>query len=80
MATDYPEAVEALSGEESSRVRRLTEDRDIITVAVPVQRFRRVLGALMLSADTGDIYLAVQDVRLIKLDGGLTSSPLGIGE
>ncbi len=64
MATDYPEAMEALSGEESSRVRRLTEERDIITVAVPVQRFRRVLGALMLSADTGDIYEAVQDVRL----------------
>ncbi len=64
MATDYPEIMEALNGEESSRVRRLTADRDIITVAVPVQRFRRVLGALMLSADTRDIYLAVQDVRL----------------
>lgn len=64
MATDYPEAMEALAGEVSSRVRRLTEERDIITVAVPVQRFRRVLGALMLSADTGDIYMAVQDVRL----------------
>lgn len=64
MATDYPEAMEALAGEVSSRVRRLTEDRDIITVAVPVQRFRRVLGALMVSADTGDIYMAVQDVRL----------------
>lgn len=64
MATDYPEVMEALAGEVSSRVRRLTEDRDIITVAVPVQRFRRVLGALMVSADTGDIYMAVQDVRL----------------
>ena len=64
MATDYPEIMEALNGEESSRVRRLDENRNIITVAVPVQRFRRVLGALMLSADTGDIYMAVQDVRL----------------
>ncbi len=64
MATDYPEAMAALAGEESFRMRRLTPQRDIITVAVPVQRFRRVLGALMLSADTGDIYLAVQDVRL----------------
>ncbi|MBL4601175.1 MAG: sensor N-terminal transmembrane domain-containing protein [Emcibacteraceae bacterium] len=64
MATDYPEIMEAFSGEVSSRIRRLSEDRDIITVAVPVQRFRRVLGVLMLSADTGDIYLAVQDVRL----------------
>ena len=64
MANDYPEIMEALAGEESSRVRRLSVDRDIITVAVPVQRFRRVLGALMLSSDTGDIYMAVQDVRL----------------
>lgn len=64
MATDYPEALEALDGEISSRIRQLDNHRDIITVAVPVQRFRRVLGALMVSADTGDIYMAVQDVRL----------------
>lgn len=64
MATDYPEIMEALAGEESSRVRKLNDNTDIITVAVPVQRFRRVLGALMLSADTGDIFVAVQDVRL----------------
>lgn len=64
MATDYPEIMEALAGEESSRVRKLNDNTDIITVAVPVQRFRRVLGALMLSADTGDIFEAVQDVRL----------------
>ncbi len=63
-ATDYPEILEALQGEVSSRIRRLNDASDIITVAVPVQRFRRVLGALMLSADTGDIYAAVQDVRL----------------
>ncbi len=64
-AEDYPELLDALAGEESSRMRRLDAERNIITVAVPVQRFRRVLGALMLSADTGDIYAAVQDVRLI---------------
>ena len=64
-AEDYPELMEALSGEEASMIRRLDAERNIITVAVPVQRFRRVLGALMLSADTGDIYAAVQDVRLI---------------
>lgn len=63
-AADYPEIISALEGEVSSRVRRLSDDSDIITVAVPVQRFRRVLGALMLSADTRDIYATVQDVRL----------------
>ncbi|MDG1858140.1 MAG: stimulus-sensing domain-containing protein [Emcibacteraceae bacterium] len=63
-ASDYPELLEALSGEESSMLRRLDAERNIVTVAVPVQRFKRVLGALMLSADTGDIYAAVSDVRL----------------
>jgi two-component system sensor histidine kinase ChvG len=64
MATDYPEVLEAIDGEISSRVRRLDEDLDIITVAVPIQRFRRVLGALMVSTDTGDVYDAVQNVRM----------------
>nr|WP_250646657.1 stimulus-sensing domain-containing protein [Pseudemcibacter aquimaris] len=63
-ADHYPEVIEALAGEESSMIRRLNGERDVITVAVPVQRFRRVLGALMLSADTGEIYNAVQEVRL----------------
>ena len=64
MATDYPEVLEAIDGEISSRIRRLDEDLDIITVAVPIQRFRRVLGALMVSTDTGDVYDAVQNVRM----------------
>jgi two-component system, OmpR family, sensor histidine kinase ChvG len=63
-AADYPEILSALEGDVSSKVRKLSKDSDIITVAVPVQRFRRVLGALMLSADTRDIYTTVQDVRL----------------
>ena len=64
MATDYPEVLEAIDGEISSRISRLDEDLDIITVAVPIQRFRRVLGALMVSTDTGDVYDAVQNVRM----------------
>ncbi|MDB4219594.1 sensor histidine kinase [Emcibacteraceae bacterium] len=64
MATDYPEVLEAIDGEISSRIRRLDENLDIITVAVPIQRFRRVLGALMVSTDTGDVYDAVQNVRM----------------
>ena len=67
MATDYPEVLEAIDGEISSRIRRLDEDLDIITVAVPIQRFRRVLGALMVSTDTGDVYDAVQNVRMTTI-------------
>jgi len=64
MATDYPEVLEAIDGEVSSRIRRFDKDLDIITVAVPIQRFRRVLGALMVSVDTKDVYDAVQDIRM----------------
>ena len=67
VADHYPEVLEALAGENSYRIRVLTERFDIITVAVPVQRFRRVLGALMVSADDRDIREAVQDARMTIL-------------
>ncbi|MFC7048459.1 stimulus-sensing domain-containing protein [Emcibacter nanhaiensis] len=67
VAEHYPEVLEALAGENSYRIRVLTERFDIITVAVPVQRFRRVLGALMVSADDRDIREAVQDARMTIL-------------
>ncbi|WP_321394582.1 stimulus-sensing domain-containing protein [Emcibacter sp.] len=67
VAEHYPEVMEAMAGESSYRIRVLTERFDIITVAVPVQRFRRVLGALMLSADDRDIREAVQDARMTIL-------------
>lgn len=59
-AIDYSEAVLALAGERSTRLRRLEEDTLILSAAVPVQRFRRVLGALMLTADTKEIEAIVR--------------------
>ncbi len=63
-AADYPEAASALGGEARARVRFDERDDMVLIAAVPVQRFKRVLGALMLSADGGDIREAVRDVRL----------------
>lgn len=73
VADHYPEVVGALGGEVHYQIRRLSDRSEIITVAVPVQRFRRVLGALMLSADTRDIKEAVQETRLtfLKFLGGV---------
>ena len=66
-APDYPEVVRALSGVRAS-VDRLDEDeRLIISVALPVQRFKRVLGGLMLSADGRDIEAGVRDARVAIL-------------
>lgn len=62
-ADQYPEVLTALGGEVGMRLRRLDAENEIITIAVPIQRFRRVLGALMISADTHDINEAVQEAH-----------------
>ena len=51
----YPEVVAALSGTPVSVVRINEGGELIVIVAVPVQRFRAVLGALVLSTQGGDI-------------------------
>ena len=66
-AGDYPEVVAALAGGRASALRTLEGHRLILSVAVPVQRFKRVLGALMLSAFSDDIDAAVREVRLVIL-------------
>jgi len=66
-AHHYPEVEGALEGNVGYRIRQLSDRSEIITVAVPIQRFRRVLGALLLSANTRDITAAVQDTRMTFL-------------
>jgi len=51
----YPEVASALSGGALSVVRANLKGETIISVAVPVQRFRSVRGALLLSTLGGDI-------------------------
>ncbi|MBE0533063.1 MAG: stimulus-sensing domain-containing protein [Rhodospirillales bacterium] len=62
-AADYSEVVGALNGDLTRAVR--TTDRGmILTAAAPVQRYKQVLGALMLSTDSRGIDNALYDVRL----------------
>ncbi|WP_018689730.1 sensor histidine kinase [Ahrensia kielensis] len=51
----YPEVMGALSGGRSQIVRVSEQGEMIVSVAVPVQRFRAVLGVLQLSTQGGDI-------------------------
>ena len=51
----FPEVVNALSGSPSTIVRVSEQGEQIVSVAVPIQRFRAVLGVLMLSTEGGDI-------------------------
>ena len=63
-AGDYPEAAAALAGEAQFGLRHDADGEMVLIAAVPVQRFKRVLGALMLTADATEIREAVRDVRL----------------
>lgn len=65
-ATDYLEVVGALSGTVGA-AQRVREGEIVLSVALPVQSFKRVLGALMLTADTADIDASVRDFRLAVL-------------
>ncbi|MER9870536.1 sensor histidine kinase [Mesorhizobium sp. M0136] len=51
----FPEVVKALTGSPSTIVRISEQGEQIVSVAVPIQRFRAVLGVLMLSTEGGDI-------------------------
>jgi len=51
----FPEVMNALSGSPSTVVRVSEQGEQIVSVAVPIQRFRAVLGVLMLSTEGGDI-------------------------
>ena len=61
---DYPEVADALLGNKASMVRANDRAEVIVSVAVPVQRFRAVHGALLLSTQGGDIDQAVEAERL----------------
>lgn len=63
-ATDYPEVISALMGDDTKVVRSFEQDSMILSVAVPVQRYKRILGALMLTKPSSTIDNALLDVRL----------------
>ena len=60
---DYPEVAAALNGQTGSVVRVGEDGGLIVSVAVPVQRFRAILGSLLLSTESGDIDAIVQAER-----------------
>ncbi|MEL6435799.1 MAG: stimulus-sensing domain-containing protein [Pseudomonadota bacterium] len=61
--TAYPEVIQALSGGRQQIVRLSEQDAMIVSVAVPIQRFRAVLGVLQLSTQGRDIDKIVEAER-----------------
>lgn len=72
-AGDYDEVMSALRGEITNGLRlNPTTDDYVLSVAVPVQRYRQVLGVLMISKGGAEIDRAVRSLRLdvLKLFAG----------
>ncbi len=62
-AADYPEVQKAMRGDIGEAIRRQRGTGVVLSVAVPVQRYKQVLGAILLSIDSSDIDQAVRAVR-----------------
>lgn len=67
LGTEYPEVASALLGAPKPVVRVTEKGEMIISVALPIQRFRAVLGVLLLSTQGGDIDRIVTEERLAIL-------------
>jgi two-component system sensor histidine kinase ChvG len=63
-ASDYVEAQSALSGEPRSFIRRTEGGEFVLFYAAPVQRYKNVDGALLLSNSAHEIARSVRQVRL----------------
>ena len=73
-AIDFHETSSALTGNSAVAARRFGTDGIVLTAAVPVQRYKKVLGAIMLSKDGRNIRRALQDVRVDIFEGGRHSA------
>lgn len=62
---DYPEVASAALGQKASEVRVDERGRIVVSVAVPIQRFRAILGVLLLSTQGGEIDQAVEAERFV---------------
>lgn len=60
----YPEVVSALNGTAISIVRITERGEQVVLVAVPIQRYRTVVGSLLLSTRGGDIDAIVHAERM----------------
>ncbi|WP_428245630.1 stimulus-sensing domain-containing protein [Ferrovibrio sp.] len=63
-ANDYAEVIRALDGEVANEIRDIGDGRLLLSVAVPVQGLRKVVGALMLTIDSAEIDARVREERL----------------
>ncbi|MEQ8665088.1 MAG: stimulus-sensing domain-containing protein [Rhodospirillales bacterium] len=63
-AQHYPEVMAAFEGRTSRAIRSAGQDGLVFTVAVPVQRYKQVVGALLVSKTSAGVDEALLEVRL----------------
>jgi two-component system sensor histidine kinase ChvG len=73
---DFPEAASALRGFNASAVRTVSDGKLLLSAAVPVQRYKQVLGALLLTRDNRAIAASLREVRYDMLT--IAAAALGI--
>ena len=66
-AEDYPEVLGALEGLTIPLLRKKDEGSFVLGAATPVQSFKKILGALLLTVDSREIDKAVRRERIIVL-------------
>jgi two-component system sensor histidine kinase ChvG len=63
-AVDFPEVVRALAGDPTWALRKTTDQRLLLSAAVPVQRYKRILAAVQVTSTGEDIAARLFQVRL----------------
>lgn len=63
-AQHYPEVVSALDGRSRNAIRKSRDRGLLFTVAVPVQRYKQVVGALLVSKTSAEVDSALLEIRL----------------
>ncbi len=76
--TEFVEVMLALQGQPANTVRENSMGEPILSVAVPVQRFKMVLGSLMLTTEAGDIDEIVRAERRSILEVFLVALAIGV--
>jgi len=78
-ANDFAEVVTALDGRSGAQVRTRNGGGLVLSVAVPVQRYKQVRGAVLITADGTGIVRALFQVRLAILQAFAFSLCLTVG-
>jgi two-component system sensor histidine kinase ChvG len=77
-ASEFPEVMRALAGDPTGTLRKTQDGRLLLSAAVPVQRYKRILGAVQVTNPGDDIAQRLFQVRLTIFQAGAISLAITI--